>query len=180
MSKCSRCHKNLPCGCADSALTTIPTDYSSTCPTPQLCSEFTYTGCILYSGPEIVNIGVTPGMNLNEVIQRLIIYATDPINNPKCLSLAYGPCQSVTDLEVSLITRTTAHITWNNNHPDNPLTLTWSPATPSPGFTTLASGVTTYDLTGMTPNTEYTIFISTPCNQQSPCISVTIRFSTLL
>jgi len=80
MSTCRRCNCDLKtCGCQDGPLTTH--SESLTCPSPQICSEFIYTGCIIYNGPELADIDIRPGMTMNQVIQSLALnFTLSPAN----------------------------------------------------------------------------------------------------
>lgn len=105
MRVCKRCSA-VPCLCKDGPLITPPLyQDSSTCPAPQICSEFVYTGCVTYNGPELTQINIFPGMDMNQVIQTLVIYDIAP----ECVTT---PC-SAPLITVIRVTSTTIDIGWS-------------------------------------------------------------------
>lgn len=172
MSTCHRCKCDTrACGCQDGPLTTIPLyQDSSTCPNAQVCAEFTYTGCIIYNGPQIVGMEITPGMNFNQVLQALVRLDT---GSPPC---------STTSLLLLLntITKTTIDVGWQ---------LISSAVSYTVKYSVTGSGVWT-SLTSVSPSTAHLTIPSLACATSydirvtvnyatSACDSLTIRVSTL-
>lgn len=170
MSCCRKCNKN-PCGCKDTPLTTAPIDYSSTCPEPQICSEFTYSGCIIYNGPAIPIMGLVPGMTLNQVIQNIL-------NTGGCVSTLTTPDCLSTTLTVIKITSTTIDIGWTAVSLATGYDINYNDGS---GVQTISVGptITHKILTNLTPNTNYDITVDVDCGlSPGSCTSVLIRVKT--
>jgi len=175
--KCNKCRKSVPCGCADVALTTVPTyQDSTTCPTPQICAEFTYTGCVIYNGPELTELNISPGMNMNQVIQALVLLNL----NPACITTT---CPSVL-LNVIKTTKTTIDIGWLALPSVVTYTFSYLDTTASPevwvDITDISPSAVHYNLTGLTCDTPYEIKITANyADPEEACTSLTILVSTL-
>lgn len=172
---CNKC-KKTPCGCLDKALTTPPLyQDSSTCSNPQICSEYVFTGCIIYNGPELVDINIIPGMNLNEVIQALVIMDI----NPACITTT---CPAVF-LNVIKITSTTIDIGWNLIDEAISYTVSYSSESDSPqvwtDLTTVMNPTNHLIITGLTCGVTYDIKVTTEYSDHT-CESVVIRVTTLV
>ncbi len=168
---CHKCGKQTSaCGCHDTPLTTAPTDYSSTCPEPQVCSEFTYSGCIIYNGPPIPIMGLVPGMTLNEVLQNII-------NTGGCVSTITTPTCLSTTLSIIKITSTSIDIGWEEVSYATGYIISYDDGS---GAQTISVGpsITHKIITGLDPDTDYDITVSVTCVVGGPCESVLIRVKT--
>lgn len=170
---CRKCN-TIPCGCKDGPLTTIPLyQDSTTCPQPQICSEYTYTGCIIYNGPELTEVNIVPGMNMNEVIQALVLLNT----NPACITT---DCPAVF-VNVIKITGTTIDIGWNQLSEAISYTVSYVEESASPGvWTDLAAVLPPTShliITGLDCATTYIIKVNTEYSDHT-CDSVIIRVTT--
>ncbi len=177
MSKCKKacgCKCSLPCGCGDKPYVTNST---IECPTPEKCSEFIYTSCIVYDGPSIPDVGIITGMSYNEVIQRSILYVTSAPcttqNSPTCTS----PVVSVVT-----ITATTVKVSWLAL-PDNTNTVGFTVSYSLAGagsytdLTQQGPSALSNTITGLTAGTAYDIKVTTNC-ASSDCDSVVITVTT--
>lgn len=174
MGCCRRCGQRV-CGCSDTPYTTatIPLDFSY-CPQVPACSEYTYTGCILYNGPELPALGILPGMTLNEVIQRQIIYSV----NPTCVDPDY-PCQAVTNLQVLATSGSSVSLIWTPVQSDNSYILYYK-VTGTGFYSSIylpSSATNSYILSGLLAGTNYDIYLAADCSPGT-CLSVVIRVST--
>lgn len=168
---CKKC-RNIPCSCADSAMTTTPYD-TANCPTPQVCSEFIYTGCIIYNGPELVEINIVPGMTLNEIIQAQLIY----LNNSPCMTTT---CPAVF-VNVIKITSTSIDIGWNTISEAESYLISYSDEAGSPqvwlNLPLVTNPTNHLVITGLTCESTYNIRV-TANYSSSFCDSVVIRVTT--
>lgn len=180
MSHCKKCGCTTPCGCQDTALTTIPlTQDSATCPTPQVCSEFTYSGCIIYNGPEICDINIIPGMTLNQVIQALSLFVSDP----DCITTtSHSPF-----VQVVTTTTTTITIGWALVAGAEFYVVSYLDDTQSPAVwvdsSQLSATTSQYVITGLECGTIYNIKVSalfdSPDDPPPQCDSLIICVTTL-
>lgn len=173
MAKCKKCN-SIKCHCADTPLTTVPLyQDTTTCPSPQICSEYIYTGCIVYNGPELTQINIVPGMNLNEVIQALVIMDI----NPDCITTT---CPAVF-VNIIKITGTTIDIGWNLIDEAISYTVSYADESASPAVwvdLTAVLGPTSHlIITGLTCGTTYDIKVTTEYSDHT-CESVIIRVTT--
>ena len=171
---CNRCGcKTTSCGC-DHPLVTTSGDY---CSGPPRCSEYIETGCILYSGPDILLYNITNGMPLNEVIGKLLLAVVSPgcvLQDP--LPDAEGVCF----ITVDGVTTTTISISWPLVAPA--LTYTVYHRVLNTGLfvasSALSSTTSSYTLTGLTTGTVYEIYI-TAIAATNQCDSLVFEISTL-
>jgi hypothetical protein len=78
----SNCTPNN-CGDCDSPLTTQqPLVLNPACPTPQPCPTVSFTECVIYNGPNIDCLGLTTGMNFNEVLAAIAERFCEPPVTP--------------------------------------------------------------------------------------------------
>lgn len=173
MSNCRRCRcSESSCGCSDGPLlTTSLPQTSSTCPTPQVCSEFTYSGCIVYNGPSLVDVNIYPGMDMNQVIQSLMLY----ISNAGC---AVG--DGAVFINANYVTLTSFNVVWNlmssavtyDVHYSVTGSGTWT------NITGISPTTANQAVTGLTCGTSYDIYVTVNYTLSS-CDSQHIRLTTL-
>ena len=174
----SKCCNNNCNECSDSALT-IPTNFSTDpveCPTPESCTEVFNMECICYNGPDIVELDIQAGQRLNVVLNKLIMYMT----NPGCATFADdATCQGVINIITSDITTTTFNLTWNAapaavsyviEYKETGAAI-WTTTTP------IVAPTVTAMVTGLAADTTYDVRIQTVC-AASDCYSLTIRLKT--
>jgi hypothetical protein len=172
MAICKKC-KQTSCGCSDTPLSTVPYSPSSTtCPSPQVCSEYTYSGCIIYDGPEFAEYNIIPGMNMNQVIQALSLITTD-IN---CVTHT-SPAPLITIVSV---TNTTVDISWLAVSDIEDYTFSYSDDSGSTWTDVIVlDTILHYKLTGLDPDTEYWFRVgSNTASPEATCWSVPIVITT--
>ncbi len=178
--RCRRCNcRSGQCGC-DSPLLTSPIDYSTNCPNPQVCDEFTLTGCVVYNGPDIPDYNIFTGDPLNLVLGKLLT----AIVNPSCILQDGSPaptCEAVALVSVVSVNSTSIKISWPLVTPGLGYIVSWGTIFSGP-FTqssTLSSSTDNYTITGLTPGTAYYIYVTTNCSSTT-CDSLIIGISTTL
>jgi len=168
MSK--NCGHTVPCGCADKALVTPPPcDTSGEC-VGEPCSEIFCEECIAHCqetyqitiGGEIFT--VTQGERLDDILQRLLIFMA----NPAC-----APTAAV-GLGVLSKTSTTIKIAWTGSTTET-YKIAYSDGVNPAGSITVAVGLLSQEITGLIPDTTYTIGILTV---SSGCNSVEMLVKT--
>ena len=174
--KCGCACNSLPCGCADQAYTTTPQDLG--CSTPQTCSEFVYTSCIIYNGPEIPELCLIPGMNLNAVFQRQFLAS---MGSPCGTCTGDETCTPVVVKFLS-VTNTTIDVGWelpadNTNTAGFTAQYSLAGAGSFTSVTQTGPSSTHTVITNLTANTEYDVLVSTNC-ASSDCDSIIIRIKT--
>ncbi len=165
---CKKCNKKV-CGCEDTPFTTPPAYIGTIF---QECAENMYTGCVIYNGPELTEINIVPGMNLNQIIQALVLFDT----NEPCIT---STCQS-TFVYVKSTGRTTIDIGWALVPEVVTYTVSYMEEDLSPAvWTTQDVGPTSSHLvlTGLICGTTYLLKVTANCASSS-CDSVTIRVTT--
>lgn len=169
MVKCSKCQQTSPCGCSDTPFTT---NYNYTsCTSPQTCAEYVYTGCVIYNGPELTDLNVIPGMNLNQVIQAIYLYQT----NTGCITTT---CHSP---YVVILGQTTTSI--NVGWASVPLVLNYTVSyrvagtLPWTTLTPVTNAITSLNITGLVCGTAYEIKVNAEFST-TDCDSLTITAST--
>ena len=157
-------------------MTKVYTPDSTTCPAPQICSEFVYTGCIIYNGPELTQINIFPGMDMNQIIQTLVINDIDPA----CVTT---PC-SAPLISVIKITGTTIDIGWSlcPDCSDSAIyTLSYMVEDASPSIwidlTSVIAPTAHLIITNLDCNTIYLIKVSAEYSDHT-CESLIIRVTT--
>lgn len=169
MATCNKCHKSRPCGCSDTPFTTNYNYISCSC--PQTCAEYTYTGCIIYDGPELSNLNVIPGMNLNQVIQAIYLYQI----SPDCITTT---CHSPF-VYINGVTATTVKVAWASVAEAANYTVFYQDVD-NPGFVSvgpLSNLTTSLNITGLTCGTTYEIYVQANFST-TDCNSITITAST--
>lgn len=177
-AKCG-CAPNASCGCQDQGLTTIPTfscPPNVNCPTPEPCSEVWDAACIIYTGPTILDLGINTGDRFDEIIQKLILLAT----NPGCV-LPTSTCLAITTLSLPVITSSTIQVGWGlsitaiNYQVEYKLStsLSWT-LLPLQGPT-----ATSNIITGLLADTNYDVRVNAICALGN-CYSITFQTKTLI
>jgi hypothetical protein len=172
MVKCNKCQKASPCGCGDTPFTTNYNYASYTC--PETCSEYIYTECVLYNGPELTGLNVIPGMNMNQVLQAVYLYQI----NPGCITTTcHSPFVSVLGK-----TATSVNIGWASVAEADSYTIryTTNPTTVPIVWTTLpvvTNSTTSLNVTGLTCGTTY-YFVVQANFSTSDCDSLIITAAT--
>lgn len=125
----------------------------------------------------VFEVPVETGSTAVDVYQSLILLQT----NPSCIE-DMPDCQSPVGVIVASVTTTTAVVVWTPNE----TALTYSIKASVDGANvfnaTVASTVSTYEMTGLSPDTEYHITVGAVCDPEldpSTCTSVTIVVNTL-
>ena len=174
MSKCHKCNKDQPCGCDPPLRTTSFPD----CVSANICSEFVYTGCIIYNGPEFTDLNIAPGMTLNQVIQALGIMILAGGSDHYCyntnLSVSLSPILSIINID-----KTSIDIGWIaiSNVDDYTFSYSdddWATQTDI----SVASSATHYKVTGLTCGITYSFMVSAN-HSPSICLSIKINVTTL-
>lgn len=169
MSK--NCGHTTPCGCGDTAIPSAPPCTTSGPCAGEPCAELFCEECIVHCQVGMtVDIGgntfvIPEGARLDQILQLLFTH----LDNPACTaSVAHG-------LRLTGLTDTGVTINWTG---DELLTYTidWTDGV-NPAGTVDVTGVSTYEIINLIPDTEYTISIST--GLAPVCTSVTLTFTTL-
>jgi len=94
-------------------------------------------------------------------------------------------CDAVTNVDVTNIAETTATVTWNASATatDGYIVDVYEngadPSTDTPAFTDIvAMGVTTSSVTGLTPDTDYDVYVTSDCGNGDTATSVLVSFTT--
>lgn len=173
MVKCKKCHRVSPCGCSDTPFTTNY-NYIS-CSSPDPCSEYLNTSCIIYNGPELTGLNVIPGMNLNQVIQAMYLYNIDPA----CITTTcHSPFVSILGQ-----TNTSINVAWATVAEAASYTIRYREITnPASSFTVLlpvSNSLNNFNITNLTCGKNYEIIVQANFSS-SDCDSISITASTLV
>jgi len=167
-------HNDPGCGCSDNPLSTQTICAPTPCPNPEPCAQIWSAHCIVWPGPEIVDLDIQPGDRMDEVLQKLMINAIYPgCANPT------STCQSVLNLIPTAIG-------------PNSIVLSWSPSATALTYQVeykevsamswnlnpaIPVGVNTDTIGPLLPNTEYMIRVNAQC-AMGGCYSLTIKVKT--
>ena len=170
------CGHTVPCGCGDTPLTTgAPCGDGSECE-GNPCAENFSTDCIIYTGDNLPQVGITTGMNLTQILQQL-----DPWHNqPGCVSDPLATCISPPFIQSTSITDTTITIGWTIPYTatsfeveySDDLGVTWTPSG------ALLATDNTYTISALTANSTYFIKVNGICAVGN-CYSAVISVTTL-
>jgi Fibronectin type III domain len=162
------CNNSKPCGCKDQALNTPPPCNTSGPCAGETCSELFCAECIVQCQPDIsvtgenLNVVIPQGMRLDEIIQTLLVNMVAP----ECVGV------SAVGLKLTSKSSTTITIRWVAIAGVN-YTVTWQEGINV--TTAVVHDVTSYTLTNLIPDTEYTVKLVT---EAGPCESVTMTIKT--
>lgn len=176
------CNHTKPCSCEDYAYVTNTPCEGVNCPEPNPCPETFDACCVIYTGPNIVNANIKTGDSMCDVIQKLIIYGNSGTTPATCLDPT-NCCASPLGFTITNIGSTSVDISWDlSTCPTVPgysieYKLSYAPSWTVAG--TVGATVNTYTLSGLTPGSNYYIRISTTCETETPCYSVTLLAHTL-
>jgi hypothetical protein len=126
------------------------------CSTPEVCSEFGSTDCVIYTGPSLPNIGISNGDRLSVVLKKLLEIATN-----------FQPCLTTTTSTTTLPTTTTSTSTST--------TTTVAPTTTS--TTQLITTTTTVEPTTTSTTTEL-LTTTTSTTTIAPTTTTTVAPTT--
>ena len=180
--KCNKCDPQKACGCEDTALTT-PCTYSDCSVGSERCADVQCAECVSYCGTsfEVQQVGgdaiirIETGQRLDSIIQQLTLILVKGIGACTASNLHHAPY----NVFATSITKNSAIIQWNNV---SSLTSTFEVKNATTGLalsTALASTVTSFTLTGLTPSTNYKIKVTSTDSLGATCDSVVIDFTTL-
>ena len=178
MSK--KCGHNHNCGCKDAPfLTPAPCPPGTDCPETPQCPQVWDAKCVIYYGDEIVDLGITPGMSMNDVMEILLLNSL----NPTCVDPT-GSCQSVLNVHSITVTSSSVLVGWNNAPNatqyiveyklSTDLSWTSNPAVIAPNHQDTIGG--------LAPASDYYIRVNAFNTDASPtcsCYSLTIQVTTL-
>ncbi len=175
---CSQCGSTKSCGCKDLALTTIPVykcPPDTRCPNPEPCSEIVDAACIMYTGPDILELGVNYGDRFNTIIQKLILFTT----NPTCVDVT-STCQSTSTLALVGLTNTTITIGWALSPTAINYQVEYKASNSNIWLlnTIVGPAITADVITALVPSTSYDVRVNAICNSGN-CYSVTFVITTL-
>lgn len=162
------CNHKVPCGCADSALTTPPPCNDTGNCAGEVCAESIGQKCVVYDNNSLVysitgnDFEIQQGERLDEVIQRLLIF----LNDPACAASA------PVGVYASKVTVDSITLQWTGSDPAYTYSIDYTDGVSN--FNT-TSTTTTVSLLTLVPNTEYSITITTV---DTSCASVTIKVKT--
>lgn len=173
--KCNTCEK-CNCGGSDAPLTTQPV-YPAIppCTNPEVCSQIWDAHCVIYNGDAIANFDINPGDRMDEVMQKLML----GILTPACVD-PLNTCTSVLNVRSGTITDTSIIVAWDALA-SAPTSYDLEYATSLGGvYTTFSSNLLlTGTITGLTPDTDYFIRVTSVCAVGS-CASLVIKVRTKL
>lgn len=175
---CNKCKKRK-CGCKDVGFTTPLTPPCDTntadCPGKETCAEVFDAQCIVWNGDPIVDAGITTGMRMSEIIQRLVLFAT----NPSCIQ-PDAECQSPLNLKVISRSTNTVTVQWDDSGADS-YEVEYKLASDS-SWTVMTATTLNQQVVGLlTAGEEYHIRVNGICSSASPstnCYSLTISAET--
>ena len=172
-SKCNICHNcKSDCGCKDDVLIT-QSNCEVSCYNPEKCSEVFSANCIIWDRDTLVDLGITKGMNVGDILERII----GVILNPNC-NTPGEPCLAVVGFQSLSVAQTTATVYWSAEPSANQYQVQYKLAT-SPSFIGNPVTTNTFDSIGpLLPNTQYHIRIKTQCDNSISCYSDTILIKT--
>ena len=178
MATCKTCKcDDKYCGCADKAIPVAPPCEQGTadCPYPEPCSETFSAQCSIYTGDDLVELGISKGDRMSDVVQRLGLW----LLRAGCINPT-ATCQAVTDLHTTYISGSMVKLAWSPSasastytvqySPDN---LSWFSYTPD-----IAGTSSTYSIGSLTSGTDYYFRILTNCTSGGPCESLIIKVTT--
>jgi hypothetical protein len=162
------CNHKVPCGCADSSLTTPPPCNDTGNCAGEVCAESIGQKCVVYDNNSLLyaisgnDFEIKQGERLDEVIQRLLIF----LNDPTCAESA------PVGLFASLVTVDSITLQWTGSDPAYTYSIDYTDGIAALNTT---STTTSVSLTGLVPDTEYSITVTTV---DTSCASVTIKVKT--
>jgi hypothetical protein len=146
MSCCQNSYNGIPCCCPQGTTTTTtacPFDICCelNCEDATPCPEVYLTDCIIYDGPDYLNIGIQDGENYTEILEQIIR------NIPICISTTTSTTSTSTS---STTTTTTNGTTSTTTSTSSSTTSTTSSTTSTTSSTTSTSSTTTSSTTTTT------------------------------
>lgn len=174
---CKKCGSRSSCGCTDTALTTIPVlicPGTDPCENPNPCSEIVDAQCITYLGEGIVDLGINKGDSLNEIIQKLVLLAT----NPGCVTPG-SSCLSTFNIALVQATTTTVVVGWALSTTAINYQVEYKLASDTLWTLSTLLGPTAVQdtITGLTADTDYHFRVNSICTI-GECYSVTLLITT--
>lgn len=169
------CKKNTkPCGCGDQPLQTPPPCNQSGDCAGENCAEKFCQECIVYCQPDTeirhpetdeVIFTVSQGESIASIFQRLMSYLAD------------NDCAALAPYDLKLVQKTSSSIKVSWIDPANvPTLINWTDGvTPGQDLTT---GMTSYTIINLLPDTEYKIEIVADDGGSNGCASVTLTIKT--
>jgi hypothetical protein len=162
------CNHKVPCGCADSALTTPPPCNDTGDCAGEICADSIGQKCVVYDNNSLLyaiagnNFEIKQGERLDEIIQRLLIFLNDPTCAESAPVGVYG----------TVVTKDSITLQWTGSDPAHTYSIEY---TDGVSTLTTTSTTTSVSLTGLVPDTEYSITVTTV---DTSCASVTIKIKT--
>ena len=164
------CGHKVPCGCKDTAFASAPPCNDTGNCAGEPCAEVFCVECIQQCQPDYLqSIGgndfiVTQGLSVHAMFQKLLIFLED------------GACAltAVLGLRVLSKTDTTIKIAWDLQQIADTHQIFWTDGV-TPGNQVVVAAVDSYQLSGLLPDTEYTIYVN---HVTSGCSSVSMTVKT--
>lgn len=182
---CNKCNPNKPCGCADSALHT-PCSYTDCSVGNERCDDVQCAECVSYCGTsfqvttETGIFKIETGERLDAIIQKLALTVINGFPSCTADNVHHAPY----NVYATNITNTGLDIVWNGESTLTTGISVYYDTVVSPtgwvlaNTTPVAPTVLTYQLTGLTPSTQYKIKLVSN-DGATLCDSVEILITTL-
>lgn len=168
-------HKDPNCGCKDSPLTTnLQCAPEVPCENPETCAQIWDAHCIIWNGPDIVDLDINKGDRLDEILQKLVLNGM----NPGCIDPT-STCQSVLNLVPLSIGPNSITVGWSASPTAVTYQVEYREAS-AMSWTlnaAIAVGINQDSIGPLLPNTEYYIRVNAQCGSGS-CYSLTIKVKT--
>ena len=182
---CNKCNPNKACGCNDTALH-APCSYTDCSVGSERCEDVQCAECVTYCGTSFQVVKgadvfqINEGDRLDMILQKLSLIMINGFGECNADNLHHAPY----NVYATQITNTTATILWNAESSLTTGISVYYDTVIAPSGWTLANNipvaptVLTYQLTGLTPSTQYKIKLVSD-NGISICESVEILITTL-
>lgn len=182
---CNKCNPNKPCGCADSALH-APCSYTDCSVGNERCEDVQCAECVSYCGTSFQIdsqnglFKIEQGERLDMILQKLALMMVNGFGTCNAEDVHHAPY----NVYATNITNTTVSIVWNGESTLTTGISVYYDTVVAPSGWTLANStpvaptVLTYQLTGLTPSTQYKIKLVSS-DGSGTCESVEILITTL-
>jgi len=183
---CNTCNNiSSKCGCKDAALTN-PCTYTSCGDGNERCDDIQCTECVSYCGSsfQVVAAGGTlkieTGERLDQILQKMALMIANGLGACTADDVHHAPY----NVYATTITDTTVNVIWNGiSSLTSTFNVYYDTVTAPSGWvlanaTPLASAVNNFDVSLLTPSTDYKIKITSVDAGAATCDSVEILVTT--
>ena len=182
---CNKCNPTKNCGCADTGIVT-PCTYTDCSTGSERCADIQCTECVSYCGTTFqvggtgTLIKIETGERLDSIIQKFALMLSQGVGACTADNLHHAPY----NFYATAITNTTVTLLWNGESTETVGINVYYDTIPSTGWVLantppIGDSVLTYELTGLTPTTNYKIKLTSIDTLAATCDSIEILVDTL-